>query len=226
MTGDPLHSLHGTADLAEAVDRRRDVDRRPVLGAPVRRLRAARADRRRHPDRPVLRLALPPAPGAAAARRDRGDDRRLPRRPDLRPPADRPLRAHLVGPADALLRPRRRRLAPRQRPAQAPDLALGRHRHRRALDRVPPLARRDARRRRAPDRPRRRDVQRAARRPPRSPAVRHRDRALRRHGSAPPTTARSRTCATGSTPTRAASARSRTARARCATCCSSRATCR
>ena len=28
VTGDPLHSLHGTADLAEAVDRRRDPSRR------------------------------------------------------------------------------------------------------------------------------------------------------------------------------------------------------
>ena len=31
VTGDPLHSLHGTADLAEAVDRRRDIVDAPVL---------------------------------------------------------------------------------------------------------------------------------------------------------------------------------------------------
>jgi hypothetical protein len=33
VTGDPLHSLHGTADLAEAVDRRRSVDQVPYWTA-------------------------------------------------------------------------------------------------------------------------------------------------------------------------------------------------
>jgi hypothetical protein len=33
VTGDPLHSLHGTAELAEAVDRRRRIDQVPYWGA-------------------------------------------------------------------------------------------------------------------------------------------------------------------------------------------------
>ena len=33
VTGDPLHSLHGTADLAEAVDRRRDIATGALLDA-------------------------------------------------------------------------------------------------------------------------------------------------------------------------------------------------
>ena len=33
VTGDPLHSLHGTADLAEAVDRRRDIEQAPYWTA-------------------------------------------------------------------------------------------------------------------------------------------------------------------------------------------------
>ncbi len=68
VTGDPLHSLHGTADLAEAVDRRRDPVEAPYwtlqyFGSTLREPIVIGLA-----DRAVLRLAAPPPRGAAAAR--------------------------------------------------------------------------------------------------------------------------------------------------------------
>ena len=113
-----------------ARDRRAGRDRRPpprpahgpVLDREVPRLHAARAARGRDPDRARVRLP------AAAARRDpaaggrRRDARGVPRQPVLRVAADRPLRAHPGGPARALLRPRRVRLADAARRRRAPPL--------------------------------------------------------------------------------------------------------
>ena len=52
VTGDALHSLHGTSDLAEATGRRRDVGDAPYWTVQYYALHAAPAARRRHPDRP------------------------------------------------------------------------------------------------------------------------------------------------------------------------------
>ena len=225
VTGDPLHSLHGTADLAEAVDRRRDIVDAPYWTAQYFGYSAARAARDRDPGRALLRLALPPPRGAAAARRRRGDDARVHDRAALRAAADRPLRAHAVGPADAVLRARRVRLAARSatRGRGGCWMWIG-HRHAPALSiaflpwHVGMLARP-----RAPPRPRRRDVRRAARRPP----ARRPSGARSRHAagaSRPPTTGRSRTCAGGSAPTRARVGTRRGRRQPAArTCCCCRA---
>ena len=94
VTGDPLHSLHGTADLAETVDRRRDPLTGPywaakylgytlrepmVIGIPIGLAFAWRHAR---------------APSVAAVRGRGGDARRLPDQPAVRAAADRPLRPH------------------------------------------------------------------------------------------------------------------------------------
>ena len=142
VTGDALHSLHGTADLAETADRRRDPLTGPywtakyfgyalreplVIGVPIglafawRHARGAR----------VLPLA-----GRG------GDARRVPRRPAVRAAADRPLRAHAGGAAGALLRARG--VGWRMLPREARDRrALGDRRRRRgaAVGRLPALAR-------------------------------------------------------------------------------------
>ena len=146
VTGDPLHSLHGTADLAEAVDRRREPEQAPywtlqyfgyvlrepiVLGLPIGLFFA-------------WRFRLPQRD--PAARRRRRDDRRVHDRAVLRAAADRPLRADALRAARALLRPRRRRLAAARPGPPAAVLDVGRHRGRRLLDRVPAVARADGRR--------------------------------------------------------------------------------
>ena len=136
VTGDPLHSLHGTADLAEAVDRRREHRRTRRTGRCSTTATALRE--------PLVigipvglffawRFRLPR--GDPAARRRRGDDARVHDRPGLRAAADRALRAHAVGPADAVLRARRVRLAAAQRPAGAAAVDVDRDRLRRAVDR-------------------------------------------------------------------------------------------
>ena len=99
VTGDPLHSLHGTADLAIANDRRRTVSDVPVLDRAVLRLRAARAARARRPDRPRVRVVPRPPPGGAAARGRGRDGGRVRGRPDLRAAADPPLHRHAGRPA-------------------------------------------------------------------------------------------------------------------------------
>ena len=173
VTGDPLHSLHGTADLAEAADRRRTSAQVPVLDRAVLRLHAARAARRRRADRARLRVAVPAPRGDAAARGGRGDDRGVRDRADLRAAADRPLHAH-AGRCCC-----RSSTGSRWRLAAAPDgharrtrwmaiglFALG------ALDRLPALARDDAARPAHARRARRRAVRRPARRRRRRRAVR------------------------------------------------------
>ena len=127
VTGDPLHSLHGTADLAEAVDRRREPEQAPYwtlqyFGYTLREPLVVG-----HPDRAVLRLAAPPPRGAAAARGRRGDGRGVHGRAGLRPAADRALRAHAVGAADAVLRARGVRLDAAAAGPRAPHLARGGH---------------------------------------------------------------------------------------------------
>ena len=176
--------------------------RRALLDRAVLRLHAARAAGGRDPDRPVLRLALPPPRGDPAARRRGRDDARVHDRPGVRAPADRALRAHPVGAALAVLRARGVRLPAARRPPRAQPVPRRRDLHRRALDRVPALARRHARRPRAPARPRRAHVRGAA---PGRPARRRCARRSTAAAAASPrrTTARCRTCATGWERTRA-----------------------
>ncbi len=110
VTGDPLHSLHGTADLAIANDRRRTLADVPywtaqyfgyalreplVLGVPIGLAFAWFHARRQA----VLPLAVVVAMVAVFA--DRAD---------LRPAADPPLRRHARRAADAVLRAGRRGL--------------------------------------------------------------------------------------------------------------------
>ena len=75
VTGDPLHSLHGTADLAEAVDRRREPEQAPYWTAAVLRLHPARADRdRASPIGLFFAWRFRLRAGDPAARRRRRDD--------------------------------------------------------------------------------------------------------------------------------------------------------
>ncbi|CAA9470016.1 MAG: hypothetical protein AVDCRST_MAG38-1222, partial [uncultured Solirubrobacteraceae bacterium] len=116
----------------------------PLLDGAVLRLHAARAARAGHPDRAGLRLASrPPALVAAAGHRP-CDDRGLRDRAAVRPAADRPLRPHAGRPAVPLLRPRRVRLAAPAAGPLTPALADRRRRRAGRLDRLHPLARRDA----------------------------------------------------------------------------------
>ena len=179
VTGDPLHSLHGTADLAEAVDRRREPEQAPywtlqyfgyvlrepiVVGFPIGLYFAWR-----------FRLRAAVLPLAVAG----GDDGRVHDRPGLRAAADRPLRAHARRAARAVLRARGVRLAAAGPGPHAADLDVGRDRDGGALDRVPAVARRHARRHARQPRRARARLRAAARRRPR--AGRRRDgRALRR----------------------------------------------
>ena len=194
-----------------------------VLDRAVLRLHAARAAAARHADRARVRVALPAPARAAAARRRRGDDGRVRGRPGLRAAADRPLRrtpavllALFYGLAVCgwLLLPR----GPRAQRAGRPSAVLAAgasvvyvpwH-----VDKLAGLERRI-------DRDGRLYADLAASRARRPRARRVRPlRAARR----PPTTARSRTCATGSTahPGSVAHGRGRT-RARWAGCCCCRA---
>ena len=110
VTGDPLHSLHGTAALAEEADRRRSPEQVPywtakyfgyalreplLVGVPIG-LGFAWLYRRRR--------------AAASGRRRGGDDGRVRGRPAVRAAADPPLRRDPRRAAHAVLRPRRLRL--------------------------------------------------------------------------------------------------------------------
>ena len=106
--------------------------RRALLDRAVLRLQPARAARDRHPGRALLRLALPPPRGDPAARRRRGDDARVHDRAGLRAAADRALRPHPVGAADAVLRARRVRLPHAGDPRRAAAVDVDRDRLRRA----------------------------------------------------------------------------------------------
>ena len=91
VTGDPLHSLHGTADLAIANDRRRSRPDSAVLDGEVLRLRAARAAGRSACRSGSRSRGSTRRRGGAAARGRGGDDGRVRDRPDLRAAADPPL---------------------------------------------------------------------------------------------------------------------------------------
>ena len=179
VTGDPLHSLHGTADLAEAVDRRRDIVDAPywtaqyygyslreplVIGIPVGLFFAWRF-RRREAILPLVVVAamtlvfmIGPAFGLPLIGR-------YVRTPSV-------LLTLFYGLAVC-------GFLTLERPAGAAAVDVDRDRLRRAVDRLPALARGDARRPRAPPRPRRRDVRRAARHRPR-PGRPARGRGVRR----------------------------------------------
>ena len=173
VTGDPLHSLHGTADLAEAVDRRRDVVDAPYWTAAVLRLHAARAARDR---RSRSACSSPGASAAAQAILPLAVVAAMIAVFMVGPIFGLPLIGRYVRTPSVLLTlfyglavcgwllARTTRRARRR--------GADRDRHRRALDRVPALALRHARRPRAPARPRRAMYERAARRRPARPAVR------------------------------------------------------
>ena len=219
VTGDPLHSLHGTADLAIANDRRRSRLRGAVLDRAVLRLRAARAARGRRPDRARVRVALRAPPARCCRSRSWSAMVAVfAVGPIFGLPLIRRYIAHAGRAADAVLRARRGRLG------DAPAAAAARTRWLAAgvvaallsvaylpwhVDLLATVERRLRPRRRALRRPAAGDARRR-RCAPRSPPART---------SRPPTTGRSRTCASGSTATPARSRRSRAARARWASCC-------
>ena len=99
----------------------------------------------------------------AAGRRRGGDDRGVRRRPAVRPAADPSLRRDAGRPAHALLRPRGVRLeAAAAAHPRAPRLDDRRRRGRPAVSRLPAVAQRQARRRPAAPRRRRRALRRPA----------------------------------------------------------------
>ena len=179
VTGDALHSLHGTADLAEAVDRRRDVLDAPywtaqyygytlreplVIGIPIG-LYFAWRQRYRAAILPLVVVAAMTLVFMAG------------------PIFGLPLIGRYVRTPSvllaAVLRARRVRLPPAGRPGRAPALDGDRDRHGGALGRLPAVALRHARRPRAAARPRRADVRGAADRGARAGGADGR-RALRR----------------------------------------------
>ena len=198
VTGDPLHSLHGTADLAEAVDRRRNpltgpywtvqyfgyVLREPiVVGFPIGLYFAWRYR---------MRAALLPLAVAAAM-----------------------VAVFLIGPVFGLPLIGRYVRTPAVLLAlfyglavcgwmllgagpRAPDLEVGRDRHRGALARVPALAYRDAGRHARQPR-RARAGLRAAARGRRGAGRGRRPSTAAAASCQQPSTARCRTCAGGST---------------------------
>ena len=71
VTGDPLHSLHGTAALAEEADRRRSLEDVPYWTAQYFGFALREPLLLGDPDRPRLRLGARPPPRGAAAGRGR-----------------------------------------------------------------------------------------------------------------------------------------------------------
>ena len=212
ITGDLLHSLHGTSALAEEQNRRRHIDQVPFWTAKYFGFDAARATRRRRADRARLCVALPPPPGRSPDRRGGRDDGYLRARSTLRPALDRPVHPHSGRAALRLLRARGLRLAPAPAGARAAAMARRRRLHRCVVRRFPALARLHAG---GPGHRIHRGRQ-ALRRPPRGRPLANRPAGVRRNASRsrPPTTDRSPISAGGSTGPRTRSAQWSTAPAR------------
>ena len=146
VTGDPLHSLHGTADLAAGVDRRRSPEQAPYwtlqyLGFTLREPLVVG-----FPIGLVIRVAPPPPPGACCRSRP---SRRCWRCSCSGPFFGLPLIARYVrtpvDPARALLWPRGLRLDAAPARPRAPHLALGGDLHGRPVPRLHTVARPHAR---------------------------------------------------------------------------------